>query len=108
MRCEARQPLQQQSLIAGPGAAAAGGAGKCKGLQAPLPSSQDSLPSLAASTTDFKRSAGRYLKDVFSMPGAITNQAVGSRAAREQWAADQEFIHRDERVWDALPATQVR
>lgn len=52
---------------------------------------------------EFRATCGRYIKEVFSMPGSITDQEVSPAAAREQWVADQEFIHNDGRVWDALP-----
>ena len=41
------------------------------------------------------------------MPGAITNQEVGARAAQEQWVADQRFITTEERVWEALPGVKT-
>ncbi|KAL4440417.1 hypothetical protein ABPG75_003418 [Micractinium tetrahymenae] len=55
---------------------------------------------------EFKRTCAEYIKAVFSMPGAITDQEVGPQAAKEQWAADKEFITRDGRVWDALPGVR--
>ena len=48
---------------------------------------------------------GRFVD--FSMPGGITDQSVGAKTAAEQWVADDEFIHRDERVWDALPGVMT-
>ncbi|PSC71947.1 alpha beta hydrolase [Micractinium conductrix] len=52
---------------------------------------------------DFRATCAAYIKAVYSMPGGITDQTVGPKAAQEQWAADQQFIHHDGRVWDALP-----
>ena len=128
---------------------------------------------------EFRATCGRYIKEVFSMPGSITDQEISGAAAREQarglccgvwvwllagaepgrrrgcwqeqspawrvaqgcptytvicprlsrsampgltmprplhllrracpvqWVADQEFIHRDGRVWDALPQART-
>ena len=56
---------------------------------------------------DFKATCAAYIKAVFSMPGAITNQEVGARAAQEQWVADQRFITAEERVWEALPGANT-
>ena len=59
------------------------------------------------SLADFKEVTADYIKSVFSMPGGITDQSVGAKTAAEQWVADDEFIHRDERVWDALPGVMT-
>ncbi|KAL4431747.1 hypothetical protein ABPG77_002963 [Micractinium sp. CCAP 211/92] len=55
---------------------------------------------------EFKKTCANYIKAVFSMPGAITDQEVGPQAAKEQWVADKEFITKDGRVWDALPGVR--
>ncbi|GAB4815611.1 hypothetical protein N2152v2_008067 [Parachlorella kessleri] len=56
---------------------------------------------------DFRKVVGQYLKAVASMPGAVTASSVGSKAALEQWAADQEFIFKDDQVWEALPSVRT-
>ena len=40
------------------------------------------------SSAEFRATCGRYIKEVFSMPGSITDQEVSPAAAREQVRAN--------------------
>lgn len=56
---------------------------------------------------DFRRTCGQYIKEVFSMPKSIVDAEPSKKAAREQYAADQQFLAGEEQVWDALPQVAV-